>query len=62
MANTLYYAPSTASLVVHWLLIELDLPHTLHALDSARASSVRRNTWPSIRRAACPPWCWRARC
>jgi len=33
MANTLYYAPSTASLVVHWLLIELDLPHTLHALD-----------------------------
>jgi len=30
---TLYYSPSTASLVVHWLLIELDLPHTLHRLD-----------------------------
>jgi glutathione S-transferase len=33
MANTLYYSPSTASLVVHWLLIELDVPHALHALD-----------------------------
>jgi glutathione S-transferase len=33
MSTTLYYSPSTASLVVHWLLIELDVPHTLHALD-----------------------------
>ncbi|SEK99103.1 glutathione S-transferase [Pseudoxanthomonas sp. GM95] len=33
MANTLYYSPSTASLVVHWLLIELGVPHVLHALD-----------------------------
>jgi glutathione S-transferase len=30
---TLYSAPSTASLVVHWLLIELDLPHELRNLD-----------------------------
>ncbi|HEX7836239.1 MAG TPA: glutathione S-transferase N-terminal domain-containing protein [Kofleriaceae bacterium] len=30
---TLYYSPSTAALVVHWLLIELDVPHTLHKLD-----------------------------
>jgi glutathione S-transferase len=30
---TLYYAPSTASLVVHWLLIELGLPHELRKLD-----------------------------
>ncbi len=29
----LYYSPSTAALVVHWLLIELDVPHTLHRLD-----------------------------
>lgn len=29
----LYYSPSTASLVVHWLLIELDLPHALRRLD-----------------------------
>ena len=31
--TTLYYSPSTASLVVHWLLIDLDVPHTLHELD-----------------------------
>jgi len=30
---TLYHAPSTAALVVHWLLIELEVPHQLHALD-----------------------------
>jgi glutathione S-transferase len=30
---TLYYSPGTAALVVHWLLIELDVPHTLHKLD-----------------------------
>jgi glutathione S-transferase len=30
---TLYYAPGTASLVVHWLLIELDLPHELRLVD-----------------------------
>jgi len=30
---TLFYSPSTASLVVHWLLIELNMPHQLHELD-----------------------------
>jgi glutathione S-transferase len=30
---TLYYAPGAASLVVHWLLIELEIPHTLHKVD-----------------------------
>lgn len=33
MGTTLYYSPGTASLVVHWLLIELDIPHALHELD-----------------------------
>jgi len=33
MSTTLYYSPSTASLVVHWLLIELGVPHELHKLD-----------------------------
>lgn len=33
----LYYSPGAASLLVHWLLIELDLPHELRELDfSAR--------------------------
>jgi glutathione S-transferase len=31
--TTLYYSPSTASLVVHWLLIELGIEHSLHPLD-----------------------------
>jgi len=30
---TLYYSPGTASMAVHWLLIELNLPHTLVAVD-----------------------------
>jgi glutathione S-transferase len=30
---TLYSSPSTASLVVHWLLIELGLPHEVRNLD-----------------------------
>lgn len=30
---TLFYAPGTASLVVHWLLIELDVEHELKKLD-----------------------------
>jgi glutathione S-transferase len=33
MSTTLYGSVSTASLVVHWLLIELEVPHTLHLLD-----------------------------
>ncbi|MBB5862679.1 glutathione S-transferase family protein [Xanthomonas sp. 3058] len=37
MSNTLYHTPSTAAFVVHWLLIELDMPHVLHALDFERA-------------------------
>jgi len=30
---TLYHSPATAAMVVHWLLIELELPHRLHPLD-----------------------------
>jgi glutathione S-transferase len=30
---TLYHSPATAAMVVHWLLIELELPHQLHPLD-----------------------------
>lgn len=32
----LYYAPGTASLAVHWLLIELGVPHELKLVDLAR--------------------------
>jgi len=30
---TLYYSPGAASLVVHWLLIELETPHQLRRVD-----------------------------
>ncbi|HVK78719.1 MAG TPA: glutathione S-transferase family protein [Kofleriaceae bacterium] len=30
---TLHYSPGTASLVVHWLLLELDVPHELRRVD-----------------------------
>jgi glutathione S-transferase len=32
---TLYHSPGTAGLVVHWMLLELELPHTVHQLDLA---------------------------
>ena len=35
MDATLYYAPGAASFLVHWLLIELDVPHALQLVDTA---------------------------
>ncbi len=32
---SLYYSPGAASLVVHWLLIELGVPHELRLVDTA---------------------------
>lgn len=40
MTTTLYHSPSTAALVVHWLLIELDVPHVLHPLDFDRRAEI----------------------
>jgi glutathione S-transferase len=31
---TLYYSPGAASLVVHWVLLELELPHALALVDT----------------------------
>jgi glutathione S-transferase len=33
--HTLYYSPGAASMVVHWLLIELGVPHELKLVDTA---------------------------
>lgn len=38
---TLYYAPGTASLVVHWLLIEIGARHELRKLDLANHEHKR---------------------
>jgi glutathione S-transferase len=32
--DELYYAPGAASMLVHWLLLELDVPHTLRLVDT----------------------------
>ena len=32
--DRLYYAPGAASMLVHWLLIELDIPHELERVDT----------------------------
>ena len=37
----LYYHPGMASLVVHWLLIELDAEHELHRLDTENKEHKR---------------------
>ncbi|MDB6163240.1 MAG: glutathione S-transferase, partial [Xanthomonadaceae bacterium] len=33
--DELYFAPGAASMLVHWLLLELDIPHALHLVDTA---------------------------
>lgn len=33
--HTLYYSPGAASMVVHWLLIELGVPHELELVDTS---------------------------
>lgn len=38
---TLYYSPGTASLAVHWLLIELDVEHRLQRVDLAAGEHKR---------------------
>ncbi len=39
--HTLYYAPGTASFVIHWLLIELAIPHALRKLDLSQGEHKR---------------------
>lgn len=38
---TLYFSPGAASLVVHWLLIELGVPHELRKVDTAAGEQKR---------------------
>ncbi|TXH67174.1 MAG: glutathione S-transferase family protein [Lysobacteraceae bacterium] len=38
---TLYYSPGAASLVVHWMLIELDAPYALVQVDTAAGEQKR---------------------
>ncbi len=38
---TLYYAPGAASLVVHWLLLEVNAPHALALVDTTAGAQKR---------------------
>lgn len=38
---TLFYSPGSASLLLHWLLIETDAPHTLVKVDTASGEHKR---------------------
>lgn len=40
-SHTLYYAPGAASLVVHWVLLELELPHALELVDIKAGAQKR---------------------
>ncbi len=39
--HVLHYSPGAASLVVHWLLLEVDAPHTLALVDTAAGAQKR---------------------
>ena len=38
---SLYYAPGAASMVVHWLLLDLGIPHQLHLVDTGAGEQKR---------------------
>jgi glutathione S-transferase len=38
---SLYYAPGAASMVVHWLILELGVPHELHLVDTSSGQQKR---------------------
>lgn len=41
MSMTLHYTPGAASLLVHWLLVDLDVPHALQHVDIAAGEHKR---------------------
>lgn len=40
-SDTLYYVPGGASMLVHWLLLELEVPHVLQLVDTAAGEQKR---------------------
>lgn len=54
MMYDLYYSPGTASFAVHWLLLELGLPHRLRAVDLA-AGEHRRPPYLALNPAGVVP-------
>ena len=52
MSYTLYYSPGTASMAVHWMLIELGVPFEARLVDFADGAQKSPEYLPG----ACPPW------
>jgi glutathione S-transferase len=52
--HVLYYSPGAASFVIHWLLIEMQLPHQLQKLDLA-AGEQRRPEYLKLNPAGVVP-------
>lgn len=52
---TLYYAPSTASLAVHWMLIELGVPFETVKLDISGARDQDKPTYRALNPAGTVP-------
>ena len=62
MAVVLYGSKSSASFVVHWLLIELGIEHELRMLDLEQGEQKSPAYLALTRRAACRPWWSMGRC
>jgi len=55
--HTLYYAPGAASLLVHWLLIDRDVPHRIRRVDLDAREQKRHDDLalgPALVRRAVP--------
>ncbi|WP_438503260.1 hypothetical protein, partial [Acinetobacter baumannii] len=62
MATTLYHTPNTAAFVVHWLLIELDVPHELQPLDFERGEHTSSQYLVINPAGVVPRWYWMGTC
>ena len=54
--DTLYYAPGAASMLVHWLLLELEIPHVLQRVDTAAGEQKRPDYLALNPNGVVPTW------
>lgn len=54
--DTLYYAPGAASMLVHWLLLELEVPHALRRVDTATGEQKRPDYLALNPNGVVPTW------
>jgi glutathione S-transferase len=54
--DTLYFAPGAASMLVHWLLLELEIPHALQRVDTAAGEQKRPSYLALNPNGVVPTW------